>query len=133
MLVKLLLPALFLLVARPAYADSLPAGKTNCPEECQRRAKAAFAFAKLKADAPPAATAAPMPKPVSPKVGLCPCGPGCTCRAGECPLKCPVVGVGGIAGAVARPQPRPATVPVKSGHYERRCVNGTCYLLFVED
>lgn len=57
-----------LLAGELAAADT-PLPKSTCPQECQRRAKAAFAFARLKAEAAKQPAAAPMPKPVAPKVG----------------------------------------------------------------
>src|SRR5262245_42895137 len=71
-----------------AAEPSKPEAKSTCPEECQRRAKAALALAATKQ---PVATPTPKPKE-APKVNLCPCGPGCKCAEG-CPLACPAVGI----------------------------------------
>ena len=125
--------------AAGASEPVVPAKKSECPEECQRRAKAAFAFAKLKAEAAtkPAPTVAPMPKPAAPKVGkLCPCGDNCQCESGTCPSHCPVSNVGGFAQLVKstnQAQPPKAVPVVKSGHWEQRCSKGGCYWVWVED
>jgi hypothetical protein len=123
MLVRILIAVAVLLVARPASADEKPVAKSECPKDCAMRAKAAFAFAKIKAEATQAPAAAPMPKPVLPKVRLCPCG-DCPCAGGkpctcgaycscpDCPAKSSTSSVGGIGNAVARPQARPpAAIP----------------------
>ena len=104
------------LATEAAAAEPTPPPKSDCPQECQRRAKAAFAFAKLKAEAKTPATAAPIPKPVAPKVGsrLCPCGDSCECAAGTCPA-CPA----------AKPAAIPAAARKVVGYYQvcdgRRC------------
>lgn len=67
-------------------ADPVPAAPCETPEECARRAKAAFAFAKAKQPGTLAASA-PMPHEPSAKKSACDCGGACKCVAGECP-KC---------------------------------------------
>jgi hypothetical protein len=110
--------ALFALVAR---ATEPP--KSECPRECEMRAKAAFAFAKekAKAEAKAAATTAPAPAPKVPekKVGkVCVCGDDCQCAAGDCPSKCPVTAVAVVA-EVVKAKPPPALAP-------KRIVGYTC-------
>jgi hypothetical protein len=78
------------MLSQEAVAADQPAPKSECPQECQRRAKAAFAFAALKAAAAAKPTTAPMPKPVEPKVGKLCCCENCQCAPGDCPSKCPV-------------------------------------------
>jgi hypothetical protein len=111
--VALLVFAWIVLIGQSAGAAE---PKTECPKECEMRAKAAFAFAKLKAEAVTLATA-PMPKPVVPK-GLCCCGDNCHCAPGDCPSKCPVAGVSGIAETVAKPKTLPSA--------PKRIVGYTC-------
>ncbi len=59
-----------------ASAHAAEPAKSECPKECAARAKAAFAFAALKAEAQKS-TVAPMPKPAAPKTGA---QVGCICK-----------------------------------------------------
>src|SRR5262245_21678661 len=80
--------------AGAAVADEKADGKTTCPKECERRAKAALAIAATKKEpAAPAVAPAPKEKPAA-KKALCPCGDDCKCAAGTCPAACPTAKAG---------------------------------------
>jgi hypothetical protein len=110
-ILRLVVVGAVLAVLSQEAAAAEPA-KTECPKECQARAKAAFAFAKLKAEAATQPTAAPMPK-----AKLCPCGDGCKCEPVDCPSKCPASAL----GSVGKAQPAPTVGPPV-----RRIVGYTC-------
>jgi hypothetical protein len=126
--------ACFVLAILALFARAAEPPKSECPKECEMRAKAAFAFAKekAKAEAKAATTTAPAPKPktAEPKKVGCICGDNCPCAAGDCPAKCPVAS--GIAAVGKLTPPKPVVV-VRAQHYERRCFNGSCYWVLVDD
>jgi hypothetical protein len=114
------------------------AGSQGCDkEECQRRAKAAFAFARLAETRRPhpgpasEPAAAPMPRLKSPRPGgSCPCGEDCGCAVGACPMKCPAPAP--VTASPVTPAP-PTLLPVLAPPVYQfatpaygPCVGGSC-------
>jgi hypothetical protein len=84
--------------------------QSECPDECQRRAKAAFAFARARS-AGEVSGVAPMPREVVRAV--CACGSACECPAGICPKCVPAA---------------PAAPTLRVIGYRRECDGrGGCY------
>lgn len=103
------------------------AGTAPADEQRDQRDRDAAAALALAATARPTAVAhtvtpvAPMPRAKGEAKPGCVCGPNCTCKAGECPQKCPTV------VSVPTPMPAPVVRQPQFVGYQKVCDGTQCY------